>query len=202
MRIYGLTGGIGCGKSEVARRLTERGIPVIDADLVGHQVLEPGGPAVDAVVAAFGEAILTEGMIDREKLGAVVFSDDAAREKLIAITHPLITRIIAEQCADLVQQGHSSIVIEATLLAEDGKREAWMSGLILVLSGEDLRLARLVSSRGMDPADIGKRMAAQTLPEEKAPLADWVIENNGTLDELRAATDSVVEAIRGLDAEG
>ena len=202
MRIYGLTGGIGCGKSEVARRLTERGIPVIDADLVAHQVLEPGGPAVDGVVATFGEAILTEGKIEREKLGAVVFSDDAAREKLIAITHPLITRIIAEQCADLVQQGHSSIVIEATLLAEDGKREAWMNGLILVLSGEDLRLARLVSSRGMDPTDVRKRMAAQTLPEEKAPLADWVIENNGTLDELRAATESVVEAIRRLEAQG
>jgi dephospho-CoA kinase len=196
MRIYGLTGGIGSGKSEVARRLVELGIPVIDADIVGHEILEPGGSAADAVIAAFGEAILTDGRVDREKLGAVVFDDEAARKKLNAIVHPVIARNIAERCAELVQQGHSSIVIEATLLAEDGQREPWMNGLILVLSSEDLRLSRLVRSRGMDPVDGRKRMAAQTPAEKKASLADWVIENNGTLDELRAATDRVADAIR------
>jgi dephospho-CoA kinase len=196
MRIYGLTGGIGSGKSEVARRLVELGIPVIDADIVGHEILEPGGSAADAVIAAFGQAILAGGCIDREKLGAVVFDDDAARRKLNAIVHPVIARNIAERCAELVQQGHSSIVIEATLLAEDGQREPWMNGLILVLSSEDLRFSRLVRSRGMDPVDARKRMAAQTPPEKKASLADWVIENNGTLDELRAATDRVADAIR------
>jgi dephospho-CoA kinase len=196
MRIYGLTGGIGSGKSEVALRLVELGIPVIDADFVGHEILEPGGSAADAVIAAFGQAILTEGRIDREKLGAVVFDDDAARRRLNGIVHPAIARNIAERCAELVQQGHSSIVVEATLLAEDGQREPWMNGLILVLSSEDLRLSRLVRSRGMDPVDARKRMAAQTPPEEKASLADWVIENSGTLDELRAATDAVVDAIR------
>lgn len=196
MRIYGLTGGIGSGKSEVARRLVELGIPVIDADIVGHEILEPGGSAADAVITAFDQTILTEGCIDREKLASVVFDDDAARRRLNAIVHPVIARNIAERCAELVQQGHSSIVIEATLLAEDGQREPWMNGLILVLSSEDLRLSRLVRSRGMDPVDARKRMAAQTPPEKKASLADWVIENNGTLDELRAATDAVADAIR------
>ena len=196
MRIYGLTGGIGSGKSEVTRRLVELGIPVIDADIVGHEILEPGGSGADAVIAAFGEAILTDGSVDGEKLGAVVFDDDAARRKLNAIVHPVIARNIAERCAELVQQGHSSIVIEATLLAEDGQREPWMNGLILVLSSEDLRLSRLVKSRGMDPVDARKRMAAQTPPEKKASLADWVIENSGTLDELRAATDAVADAIQ------
>ena len=196
MRIYGLTGGIGSGKSEVARRLVELGIPVIDADIVGHEILGPGGSAATAVIAAFGQTILPEGRIDREKLASMVFDDDAARRKLNAIVHPVIARNIAERCAELVQQGHSSIVIEATLLAEDGQREPWMNGLILVLSSEDLRLSRLVRSRGMDPVDARKRMAAQTPPEKKASLADWVIENNGTLDELCAATDAVADAIR------
>jgi dephospho-CoA kinase len=196
MRIYGLTGGIGGGKSEVALRLVELGIPVIDADIVGHEILEPGGSAADAVITAFDQTILTEGCIDREKLASVVFDDDAARRRLNAIVHPVIARNIAERCAELVQQGHSSIVIEATLLAEDGQREPWMNGLILVLSSEDLRLSRLVRSRGMDPVDARKRMAAQTPPEKKASLADWVMENNGTLDELRAATDAVADAIR------
>jgi len=196
MRIYGLTGGIGSGKSEVARRLVELGIPVIDADIVGHEILEPGGSAAAAVIAAFGQTILTEGRIDREKLGAMMFDDDAARRKLNAIVHPVIARNIAERCAELVQQGHSSIVVEATLLADDGQREPWMNGLILVLSSEDLRLSRLVRSRGMDPVDARKRMAAQTPPEKKASVADWVIENSGTLDELRAATDRVADAIR------
>jgi dephospho-CoA kinase len=202
MKIYGLTGGIGSGKSEVARRLAEKRIPVIDADLVAHEVLDKGGLAVDAVIDSFGEAILTAGKIDREKLGAVVFSDDAARKRLNAITHPLISRIIAERCADLVQQGHSSIVIEATLLAEDGKREPWLNGLILVLARDDLRLARLTQERGMNAADARKRMAAQTPPEAKAPLADWIVENSGSLDDLHAATDAVAEKIRRLEIKG
>lgn len=195
MQIYGLTGGIGSGKSEVAARLAERGIPVIDADLVGHEVLEPGGPAADPVTAAFGEGVLTEGRIDREKLAAVVFDDEEARNKLNAIVHPFIGMIIAERCAEFVQEGRSAIVVEATLLAEDGRREPWLDGLILVLSREDVRLARLDAKREMDPADARKRMAAQTPPEQKASLAGYVIENNGTLEELRVAADKVAEAI-------
>ena len=195
MRIYGLTGGIGSGKSEVRRRLSERGVPVMDADLAGHEVLEPGGPGVDAVIQAFGDGILTEGRIEREKLAAWVFADERARARLNAIVHPLIGLRIAERCAACVQEGRSAIVVEATLFAENGVRESWLDGLILVVSRNEVRLERLTGARGMSKEEALKRIAAQTPPEKKEPLADWVIRNDGTLEELHAATDKVAEAI-------
>jgi dephospho-CoA kinase len=195
MQIYGLTGGIGSGKSEVRRRLAARGVPVMDADMAGHEVLEPGGLAVEAVLAAFGDAILTGGRIDRDKLAAIVFADAAARKTLNAIVHPLIGMRIAEHCVARVQEGHSAIVVEATLFAENGTRETWLDGLILVLSREDIRLERLTGARGMSREDALKRIAAQTPPEQKEPLADWVIHNNGSIEELHAATDPIARQI-------
>lgn len=195
MQIYGLTGGIGSGKSEVRRRLATRGVSVMDADLAGHEVLEPGGLAVEAVLAEFGNGILTDGRIDRDKLAAIVFTDDAARKALNAIVHPLIGVRIAEHCVACVQEGHSAIVVEATLFGENGTRETWLDGLILVLSREELRLERLTSTRGMSKADALRRMAAQTPPERKQPLADWVILNDGSLEELHAAADRIAGLI-------
>jgi dephospho-CoA kinase len=196
MRIYGLTGGTGSGKSEVARRFMELGIPVIDADKVGHQILEPGGIAVEAVVQAFGEKVLTNARIDREKLGALIFSDEIARRTLNAIVHPLIKRGIAERCVERAQQGHPAVLVDAALLAESGRREEWLDGLIVVTCRDDLRLKRLVESRGINAAMARLRMAAQTPPELKIPLADWVIENEGTIEQLRERVDEIASAIR------
>jgi len=196
MRIYGLTGGSGSGKSEVARRFMELGIPVIDADKVGHQILEPGGMAVEAVVQAFGEKVLTNARIDREKLGALVFEDEIARRTLNAIVHPLIKRGIAERCVELAQQGHPAVLVDAALLAESGRREEWLDGLILVTCRDDLRLKRLVESRSINASMARGRMAAQTPPETKIPLADWVIENEGTLEQLRERVDEIAATIR------
>ena len=201
MRIYGLTGGTGSGKSEAVRRFAELGIPVIDADKIGHQLHEPGGAAVERVIQAFGVDVLTDGAVDRAKLGRIVFDDAAARKQLGVIIHPMIAGVIAERCGALLEQGRNTVIIDAALLAEGGKREPWLTGLILVTCREDMRLARLVQSRGMDPEQARQRIAAQTPPETKIPLADWVIVNEGTLDQLRDRVDQVAELIKRKDAD-
>lgn len=186
MRVYGLTGGMGCGKSEVARVFRQRGIPVIDADRLGHDAIAPGGEAEQAVREAFGESILTEGAIDRRKLGPLVFGDDGARARLNALVHPIIRKQIKERCRELRDQGHKAVVIDAALLAEDGAAPECLTGLILVSASEETRIERLMASRGLSREETAQRLAAQTPPERKRPLATHVIDNEDTLEALRA----------------
>lgn len=199
LRIYGLTGGLGSGKSEAGRRFAHHGIPVIDADRIGHDVIAPGGAAEQAVKEAFGEAVLTSGTIDREKLAARIFSDEAARRRLNELVHPLIARTIAMQCGELAGKGHERVIVEAALLAENGRREEWLDGLILVLCSLEERLHRLESSRGIPREAAERRMAAQTPPERKMDAADWIIDNSGTLEALHERVDEVVRALYGRE---
>jgi len=120
MRIIGLTGGIASGKGEVARVFADRGVPVLNADAIGHEAIAPGGPGYQAVVQAFGEGILRDGIVDRSALGNVVFGDDASLEKLNRIVHPLIRDEIERRCERLARQGHKFCLIDAALIAEDG----------------------------------------------------------------------------------
>ncbi len=196
MRIFGLTGGIGAGKSEAAQRFRERGIPVIDADRIGHEVLEPGGAAEKAVTDAFGPAILSEGRIDRQKLGEVVFNDAEARQRLNAIVHPAILQEVRSRIAELGQAGHDLVIVEAALLAEDGHIQDWMSGLILVTCPEDIRVQRLTENRSMASADARARIRAQTDPARKADLARWVVSNDGDLQKLYRQVDNIADEIR------
>lgn len=195
MRIYGLTGGLGSGKSEAGRRFAHHGIPVIDADKIGHEVLQPGGAAEAAVREAFGQDILTSGTIDRDKLAALVFSDAPARLQLNKIVHPLIARAIAVHCGELAGNGHERVIVEAALLAENGHREEWLDGLVVVLSSREDRLHRLETLRGMPREEAERRMAAQTPPERKTAAADWIIDNSGTLEALHTRVDEVVKAL-------
>ncbi|MBI2434087.1 MAG: dephospho-CoA kinase [Candidatus Hydrogenedentes bacterium] len=197
MKLYGLTGGIGSGKSEAARRFRERGIPVIDADKIGHEVIAPGGAVEAEVKAAFGDAILTGGKIDREKLGRVAFNDAAARRTLNQLVHPVIIGEVARHCAGLSQQGHDIALVEAALLSEHGQREPWLTGLILIICGEPERIRRLGLQRSLRPEEAQARMAAQRDPGEKVALADWVIENDGSLEHLYAQVDGVAEVLHG-----
>ena len=199
MRIYGLTGGTGSGKSEANRFFRERGIPVLDADAVGHGLLGPGGGAVKAVVEAFGEKILSDGAIDRTKLGALVFSDPGARQRLNAIVHPAIRKEIAVRCASLAAQGHEVAIIDAALIGEDGRRDGYLSGLILVVCPVDKRVRRLVEYRGLSEEEARRRIAAQTPPEKKIAFADWVIENTGTLTDLQARVDVIAQELTRHD---
>jgi dephospho-CoA kinase len=196
MRIYGLTGGTGSGKSAAGERFIENGIPVIDADAVGHEVLEPDGPGYGPVVEAFGDAILTEGKIDRAKLGSIVFQDGPARMRLNAIVHPLIRQAVAGRFASLAQAGYDLAILDAALLSEDGQRDSRFSGLILVQAPVALRIDRLAEHRGIPREEAQRRIAAQTDPGKKLALADWVINNRGTLEELRDQVDTITEALK------
>ena len=195
MRVYGLTGGMGCGKSEVARVFRDRGIPVIEADRLGHEAIAPGGEAEQAVREAFGDGIVTEGAIDRRKLGALVFGDNEARARLNALVHPVIRKRTKERCKELREQGHTAAIIDAALLAEDGVMPDCLTGLILVSASEETRMERLVASRGLSRAEAARRLAAQTPPERKRPLAAHVIDNENTLEALHARARELADHI-------
>ncbi len=193
MRIFGLTGGIGSGKSQAARAFERRGVPVIDADRVGHAVIEPGGAAHDAVVRAFGGGILTEdGCIDHAKLAARAFADPDARCQLNAITHPAIYAEIGRRCMECAEQGARNIIVEAALIGEDGRVNPLFEGIILVSCPVQERLRRLTEQRGMERAEAERRVAAQSDPEAKRSLAKWVINNGGDLENLQKQVEAIV----------
>lgn len=196
-RIYGLTGGIASGKSEAGRRFAELGIPVIDADRIGHELLDSDPGIREAILSAFGEGVLTCGKICREKLGARVFGNDRALKQLNAIIHPAIKATIAERCRTLAEARHEAVIVDAALLAEDGKLDSWLDGLILVLCPDEARVTRLMTRRGMSEREARVRIGAQTPPETKVRLADWVIDNAGSIEDLRARVSEIAEVIRG-----
>lgn len=200
MRVYGLTGGTGSGKTEAARRFEAAGIPVLSADAIGHEAIAPGGGAEEAVRKAFGEGILTNGAIDREKLGGLVFADAEARANLNAIVHPVIHAELKRRCRELGAAGHPCVVIDAALIAEDGVREPCFSGIVLVMGSVETRVGRLTARRGLSRAEAERRVASQTPPEKKVALADWVVDNEGRLEEFLERIDAIIEEIRGCGA--
>ncbi len=195
MKIYALTGGIAAGKSEASRRFEELGVPVIDSDRVGHETIEPGGVAEKQVIEEFGEGILTEGRIDREKLGAIVFADRAALKRLNALVHPAVGRETASRMAKLAEEGHEAVIIEAALHAEGGKLRDGMAGLIVVHCPREERIRRLMADRGMTEEEAVRRIEAQTPPEAKLRLARWVIMNEGDIEHLQDQVDEIAKEL-------
>ncbi|ASN39101.1 dephospho-CoA kinase [Arthrobacter sp. 7749] len=187
----GLTGGIAAGKSAVAALLVKHGAVLIDADAIARAVVEPGTPGLAAVVAAFGQDILTPaGALDRPALGTLIFSDTAARLKLNSIVHPLVRAQAEKLRADAVEQ--AVIVQDIPLLVESG--QAGNFDLVIVVAAPlEQRLQRMVHERGMSVEDAKARIAAQATDEERAAVADIVITNSGTLEELQHHVDSVWE---------
>ncbi len=192
MKVYALTGGIAAGKSETSRMFEALGIPVVDADVIAHRVMEPGGRAYEAVVAHFGDRILTDGQIDRAKLGEIVFDDSEELAQLNSMVHPAVQLEIGRRLAE-VSENSAVALVDAALHAENGKLGEGMAGLVLVHAPENERLRRLVERRGLQPEEAKKRIAAQTAPERKMHLATWVIENTGTIDELHQQVKAVAE---------
>jgi dephospho-CoA kinase len=178
----GLTGGIGSGKSLVARQLRDLGAAVVDADVIAREVVAPGAPAYDDVVEAFGPGIVRpDGMIDRGALGARIFSDAEGRRTLNALTHPHIRRRMAEEAARLSAiPSVDVIVFDIPLLLEttDG-RDIELDGIVVVDAGEDVRVARLMARDALTEAEARRRLAAQIPLSQKVARADWVIDNNG-----------------------
>ena len=195
MKIYGLTGGIASGKSEASQKFAQLGVPILDADKIAHEVIEPGGIAADAVIEAFGEGILTCGRIDREKLGDIVFADRQALQRLNGLVHPAVGREMALRSAKLAEEGHSAALFDAALLAEDGKLRDGFAGLVLVLCDRETRMRRLTQNRGMSEEEAARRIDAQTPPEKKIPLATLVIDNNGEISDLHRQIETIREEL-------
>ncbi|MEH6376819.1 dephospho-CoA kinase [Streptomyces sp. KLMMK] len=194
----GLTGGIGAGKSEVSRLLASYGAVIVDSDRIAREVVEPGTPGLAAVVAEFGEAVLTpEGALDRPRLGAVVFADPDRLAALNAIVHPLVRARSAE--LEAAAAPDAVVVHDVPLLAENGL--APLYDLVLVVdAGTETRLDRLVRLRGMTPDEARARMAAQATREDRLAVADMVIDNDGPVEALRSRVEKVWDELRERSA--
>jgi dephospho-CoA kinase len=200
----GLTGGIGSGKSEVSRRLAERGAALIDADVTAREVVEPGTPGLGQIVAVFGpEVLLPDGRLNRPQLGELVFADEDLLAKLNAIVHPLVaerTHQLEQQAAAAV--GPAGIVVhDVPLLAENQLQRSYDT-VIVVDAPDETRLQRLTEDRGMTPQHAKERMAAQADRDQRLAIADIVVDNSGTLDDLDDQVDKVWPILRDLAARG
>ncbi|WP_330295827.1 dephospho-CoA kinase [Streptomyces sp. NBC_00503] len=192
----GLTGGIGAGKSEVSRLLAGYGAVVVDADRIAREVVEPGTPGLEAVVAAFGESVLgVDGALDRPKLGSIVFADPAKLQVLNGIVHPLVGARSAELEAAAVAAGPDAIVVhDVPLLAENGLAPLY-DLVVVVDAAPDTQLARLTALRGMAEEEARARMAAQATREQRLAVATLVIDNDGPLQALEPQVRKVWEEL-------
>ena len=188
MLLVGLTGGIGSGKSTVARLLEERGAVVFDADLLAREAVEPGTPGHAAVIERFGADVLAPGgELDREALASIVFADPSARRDLEQIVHPEVRRLFAEG-SEAYRDTDRVVVFSAPLLVETGMHTAFEI-LVVVSATVATQIERLMRQRGMSEASIRARIDAQAPLEDKAAAADFVVENEGTLDELESQVE-------------
>jgi dephospho-CoA kinase len=187
-RMIGLTGGIGAGKSAVAARLAELGAIVIDSDRLAREVVEPGTEGFERVVAEFGTGVVgPDGALDRAALARQVFTDPAARKRLEAIVHPLVRD---KSAAIVAAAPPGSVLVHDVPLLVEANLAAMYECVIVVLASEETRLARLVGQRGIPEEDARARIANQATDEQRRAVADIVIENDGSLEELRAAVDA------------
>jgi dephospho-CoA kinase len=195
MLLVGLTGGIGSGKSTVARLLSVRGAVVFVADALAREVVEPGTPGFDRVVEAFGTEVLTpQGALDRAALARVVFDDAERRRALEAIVHPEVARRFAEE-VDRYAVTDAVVVYAVPLLVERGLGPAF-DVVLTVSAPEDARIARVVAERGSNPGDVRARIASQVGDDARAAVADLVIDNAGTPDDLVRAVDDAWSFLR------
>lgn len=198
MLLVGLTGGIGSGKSTVAHMLEARGAIVFDADALARAAVEPGTPGHDQVVERFGATILAPGgLIDREALASVVFADPAARRDLEAIVHPEVRRLFAEE-TERYRDSERIVVFSAPLLVETGMHTAF-DVLVLVSATVETQVERLMRERAMGEEAIRARIAAQLPLEEKAAVADVIVDNEGTLDDLEGQVDRLWAELRARE---
>ena len=188
MLLVGLTGGIGSGKSTVARLLEKRGAVVFDADLLAREAVAPGTPGHAAVIERFGADVLAPGgELDREALASIVFADPSARRDLEQIVHPEVRRLFGEG-SEAYRDTDRVVVFSAPLLVESGMHTAFEI-LVVVSATVATQIERLMRQRGMSEASIRSRIDAQAPLEDKAAVADFIVDNDGTLDELESQVE-------------
>jgi dephospho-CoA kinase len=194
IKLIGLTGGIGAGKSTVARMFRDHGIPIIDADVIARQVTLPGQPAHRDIARAWPQVLGPDGQLDRKHLAAIVFADGETRKRLEAITHPRIRTEVATQAATLEAAGHRLALFEAALLVETGSYRD-LDGLILVTADPKICVERIVERDGTSRESALARIAAQLPVEAKIRAADHVIDNGGTLEQTREQVLRILQVL-------
>ncbi|MBO2449729.1 dephospho-CoA kinase [Actinomadura barringtoniae] len=190
----GLTGGIGSGKSEVSAQLAAHGAVVIDADKIAREVVERGTPGLAAVVKEFGdEVLLPDGALDREKVGSIVFADPERLKALNAIVHPLV----GERMQELMDAAPEDaiVVYDVPLLTENNLAEFY-DVVVVVDAPVETQLDRLTAKRGMTEKAVRERMAAQATREARRAIAHHVIDNSGSLEDLKTQVDALWETLK------
>jgi dephospho-CoA kinase len=199
MLYVGLTGNIASGKSEAAKRFAELGATVVDADALARDAVAVGTPAYERVVARWGPGILLpDGSLDRVALRHTVFADKAQLEELNAIVHPSVNSLRRKMVADARKRGDSVLIYVVPLLFER-RLAGEFDQIVLVDAPRELRLERLVKLRGVSEEDAANMVAAQMLAELKRARADFVIENDGSLDQFHGRADAVWERLTAID---
>lgn len=192
-RVVGLTGGIGSGKSTVARLLAKLGAAVIDADAIVRELQAPGSPLLDEIARAFGPAVIRpEGGLDREALGEIVFRDPEARARLNAIVHPPVAAEMARRTAEALRAGAPLVVLDVPLLLEnattsaEAARRFGLDAVVVVYAPPDVQVERQIEREGYARSEAWRRVCAQRPLAEKRELADYVIDNSGPLEATEA----------------
>jgi len=196
VKLVGLTGGIASGKSTVAEILKRQGAAIINADVLAREVVEPGRQAWTEIVNTFGTAVLQpDRALDRQKLRAIIFDDPAVRKKIESIIHPQVRALAEQRIREHAAAGYAVIVYEVPLLFE-GNLQEWLRPVILVACDVDTQRNRLQSRDNLSAAQAQKHIDAQMSLEAKRRLADYVIENNGSLEDLERQVQAVLEKIK------
>ena len=198
MNIIGLTGGIGSGKSTVSRMLKDEGFPIVDADLISREVVEPGQPALGRLAEAFGPSVLNDdGSLNRGELARLAFADEEHTKLLNDITHPAINDRTREQFNALRNAGTEAAIYDMPLLIEEGF-DRLMDLVVVVDVAASTRLERLVQQRGLDRKDAEARIVRQIDDETRRAAADVIIDNHGTLEDLKPQVADLAQKIRAL----
>ena len=195
-RLFGLTGGVASGKSRVAAWLRVAGVDVIDADVLARQAVEPGTDGLAEIVAAFGRGVLAaDGTLDRKALGVLVFADTTALQRLNSIVHPRIAAETMRLAQALQEQGRDLACYEAALIVENGLANAFRP-LVVVAADPATQLSRIIARDHLDEGEARRRIAAQMPLARKMAVADYVIDNNGSLADLEVRAAEVLADIR------
>jgi len=197
VHLIGLTGGIASGKSTIARRLSEHGAVVVDADRIAREVVEPGTPALAQIAETFGpDVIAADGSLNRPALGAIVFADEDARLKLNAITHPAVLATSTERFRAAGEADPDAVVVYDVPLLVESANEYPFDLVVVAHASAATRIRRLMELRGTDEEEARRRVGSQATDEERLAVADVVIDTDGTLEQTIAQTDALWDRLR------
>ena len=195
LKVLGLTGGIGSGKSTVARLIADLGVPVLDADQLAREVVEPGRPALAEVAATWPQAIGPDGKVARKRLADIVFTDPAQRLRLEAIMHPRIQALSDERFAEMARKGHGLAIYEASLLVESGRYKEF-DGLVVVTASPETQMERVLVRGDLTEAQVQARIDAQLPLLAKVRVATHLVDNDGALAATKAQVERLVASLK------